>query len=85
VPATFLLAAARQVVPAPEVFAWTWPVFGLAEAASTQRRALSKEEIEHDRVERRLPIALRVRQHRQRRAGLHLDRLQRGHPVHVLN
>jgi Uncharacterised MFS-type transporter YbfB len=35
IPATFLPAAARQVVPDPAVFAWTWPVFGLAAAAST--------------------------------------------------
>jgi predicted MFS family arabinose efflux permease len=35
VPATFLPAAARQVVPDPAVFAWTWPVFGLAAAIST--------------------------------------------------
>jgi hypothetical protein len=28
-------AAARQVVPDPAVFSWTWPVFGLAAAAST--------------------------------------------------
>jgi MFS family permease len=35
VPATFLPAAARQIVPDPAVFAWTWPVFGLAAAAST--------------------------------------------------
>lgn len=35
VPATFLPAAARQLVPDPAVFAWTWPVFGLAAAAST--------------------------------------------------
>ena len=35
VPATFLPAAARQVVPNPAVFAWTWPVFGLAAAVST--------------------------------------------------
>jgi hypothetical protein len=35
VPATFLPAAARQVVPDPAVFAWTWPVFGLAAAVST--------------------------------------------------
>jgi MFS family permease len=34
-PATFLPAAARQVVPNPAVFAWTWPVFGLAAALST--------------------------------------------------
>jgi MFS family permease len=35
VPATFLPAAARQVVPDPAVFSWTWPVFGLAAALST--------------------------------------------------
>ena len=35
VPATFLPAAARQIIPDPAVFAWTWPVFGLAAAAST--------------------------------------------------
>ncbi len=35
VPATFLPAAARQVVPDPAVFAWTWPVFGIAAAVST--------------------------------------------------
>ncbi len=35
VPATFLPAAARQVVSDPAVFAWTWPVFGLAAAIST--------------------------------------------------
>jgi hypothetical protein len=35
VPATFLPAAARQLVPDPAVFAWTWPVFGLAAAVST--------------------------------------------------
>src|SRR4051794_2880814 len=35
VPATFLPAAAREVVPDPAVFAWTWPLFGLAAAMST--------------------------------------------------
>jgi predicted MFS family arabinose efflux permease len=35
VPATFLPAAARQLVADPAVFGWTWPVFGLAAAAST--------------------------------------------------
>jgi hypothetical protein len=35
VPATFLPAAARQVVSDPAVFSWTWPVFGLAAATST--------------------------------------------------
>jgi MFS family permease len=35
VPATFLPAAARQLVPDPAVFGWVWPAFGLAAAAST--------------------------------------------------
>jgi predicted MFS family arabinose efflux permease len=35
VPATFLPAAAREVVPDPAVFGWTWPVFGVAAAIST--------------------------------------------------
>lgn len=35
VPATFLPAVARQLVPDPAVFAWTWPVFGLAATAAT--------------------------------------------------
>jgi MFS family permease len=34
-PATFLPAAARALVDDPAVFGWTWPVFGLAAAAST--------------------------------------------------
>lgn len=39
IPATFLPAAARQVVNDPAVFAWTWPVFGLAAALSTTATA----------------------------------------------
>lgn len=39
VPATFLPAAAREVVPDPAVFGWTWPVFGLAAAVSTTATA----------------------------------------------
>ncbi|MEO8754391.1 MAG: YbfB/YjiJ family MFS transporter [Casimicrobiaceae bacterium] len=35
IPATFLPAQARQVLPDPALFGWTWPVFGLAAAAST--------------------------------------------------
>lgn len=35
VPATFLPAAARELVADPAVFGWVWPVFGLAAAAST--------------------------------------------------
>jgi predicted MFS family arabinose efflux permease len=35
IPATFIPAAARMLVNDPAVFGWTWPVFGLAAAAST--------------------------------------------------
>ncbi|MGI9025342.1 MAG: YbfB/YjiJ family MFS transporter, partial [Burkholderiaceae bacterium] len=35
VPATFLPAVARAFVADPAVFGWTWPVFGVAAAAST--------------------------------------------------
>lgn len=35
IPATFLPAASRSLIDNPAVFGWTWPVFGLAAAAST--------------------------------------------------
>lgn len=35
VPATFLPAAARELVADPAVFGWVWPVFGAAAAVST--------------------------------------------------
>jgi predicted MFS family arabinose efflux permease len=35
IPATFLPAAARQVVPDPLLFGWSWPLFGVAGALST--------------------------------------------------
>ncbi len=35
VPATFLPAQARALIPDPVVFGWVWPVFGLAAIAST--------------------------------------------------
>jgi len=34
-PATFLPAAARALVPDPAAFGWAWPVFGVAAAVST--------------------------------------------------
>ncbi|WP_280153417.1 YbfB/YjiJ family MFS transporter [Piscinibacter sp. XHJ-5] len=34
-PATFLPAAARELVADPAVFGWTWPIFGAAAAVST--------------------------------------------------
>ncbi|MGZ3268758.1 MAG: YbfB/YjiJ family MFS transporter [Croceibacterium sp.] len=35
IPATFIPAAARDIVTNPLVFGWAWPLFGLAAAAST--------------------------------------------------
>ncbi|HEY1773736.1 MAG TPA: YbfB/YjiJ family MFS transporter [Gammaproteobacteria bacterium] len=35
IPATFLPAMARQLVPDPAIFGWAWPVFGLAALVST--------------------------------------------------
>jgi len=34
-PATFIPAAARAIVADPNIFAWAWPLFGLAAAVST--------------------------------------------------
>lgn len=34
IPATFLPAMARQLIPDPLVFGWSWPVFGAAAAAA---------------------------------------------------
>lgn len=34
IPATFLPAMAKEVIPDPAVFGWAWPLFGLAAAAS---------------------------------------------------
>lgn len=35
IPATFLPAMAKQLIPDPAVFGWAWPVFGLAALIST--------------------------------------------------
>jgi len=35
IPATFLPAMAKAIVPDPAVFGWAWPIFGAAAAAST--------------------------------------------------
>ncbi|MCV6802521.1 MFS transporter, partial [Achromobacter ruhlandii] len=34
IPATFLPAMAREIIPDPAVFGWAWPLFGLAAALS---------------------------------------------------
>jgi MFS family permease len=35
IPATYVPAMARAIVPDPAVFGWVWPIFGVAAAAST--------------------------------------------------
>ena len=35
IPATFLPAMAREIIPDPALFGWAWPVFGLAALLST--------------------------------------------------
>src|SRR5258706_3304572 len=35
IPATFLPAMAKEAIAEPALFGWTWPVFGIAAAAST--------------------------------------------------
>ncbi len=35
IPATFLPAMAREIIPDPALFGWAWPVFGAAALAST--------------------------------------------------
>ena len=40
IPATFLPVMARQLIPDPLVFGWSWPLFGVATAASTLAAAV---------------------------------------------
>ena len=35
IPATFLSAMAREAMPDPAIYGWSWPIFGAAAAAST--------------------------------------------------
>jgi predicted MFS family arabinose efflux permease len=35
IPATFLPVMAKEIIPDPLVFGWSWPLFGLASAAAT--------------------------------------------------
>ena len=47
VPATFLPAMARDAIPDPTVFGWTWPIFGAAAALSTLAAAAVARKIGH--------------------------------------
>jgi MFS family permease len=50
VPATFLPAMARIIVPDPAVFGWAWPVFGATAVASTLLAALWQQRLGARRV-----------------------------------
>jgi len=43
IPATFLPAMAKQIVPDPQLFGWAWPAFGAAAAVSTIFAAQMKQ------------------------------------------
>jgi predicted MFS family arabinose efflux permease len=50
VPATFLPAMARQAIPDPAVFAWAWPIFGLAAFFSTLATAFLGRRLPYRRI-----------------------------------
>jgi MFS family permease len=50
IPATFLPAMARDVIPNPAVFGWVWPVFGATAALSTVAVALGSRRMNARRV-----------------------------------
>jgi MFS family permease len=50
IPATFLPAMARDVIPDPAVFGWVWPVFGATAALSTVAVALGASRMNARRV-----------------------------------
>ncbi len=50
IPATFLPAMARDVIPDPAVFGWVWPVFGATAALSTVAVALGSSRMKSRRV-----------------------------------
>jgi MFS family permease len=45
IPATFIPAIARELIPDPLLFGWAWPVLGIAAAASTLLSAAALERI----------------------------------------
>src|SRR5258705_267968 len=47
IPATFLPAMAKEIIPDPQLFGWAWPVFGAAAVVSTIFAAQLKEFLSH--------------------------------------
>jgi predicted MFS family arabinose efflux permease len=43
IPATFLPAMAKEIIPDPQLFGWAWPVFGVAAVVSTVFAAQLKQ------------------------------------------
>jgi len=47
IPATFLPAMAKEIIPDPQLFGWAWPVFGAAAVVSTVFAAQLKQFLSH--------------------------------------
>ena len=47
IPATFLPAMAKEIIPDPRLFGWAWPVFGAAAVVSTVLAAQLKQFLSH--------------------------------------
>jgi MFS family permease len=47
IPATFLPAMAKEIVPDPRIFGWAWPAFGAAAIISTVYAARLSEVLSH--------------------------------------
>jgi predicted MFS family arabinose efflux permease len=50
IPATFLPAMAKQIIPDPQLFGWAWPVFGAAALVSTLFAARLERFLSHRAV-----------------------------------
>src|SRR5580765_5367419 len=50
IPATFLPAMAKEIVPDPQLFGWGWPVFGVAALVSTVSAAQLERFLSHRAV-----------------------------------
>src|SRR5258706_15731966 len=46
-PATFLPAMAKEIIPDPQLFGWAWPVFGAAAVVSTVFAAQLNQFLSH--------------------------------------
>jgi predicted MFS family arabinose efflux permease len=50
IPATFLPAMAKEIIPDPQLFGWAWPVFGVAALVSTVSAAQLERFLSHRAV-----------------------------------